>query len=249
MSMPGRNRAFHPAAKALEKKTGSFSIWVLQLSEWPCVPARHWNCGLGVGLWRAHTRGLNGPSSRFSIYCQRVCNMSNAPVCRAKPVNICPCSTYKIVLLSGCSLSLSLSSSPLPLSDIPSLFHGVSVAITFHSSTFISSIFYFPPLCLFIFSPLSLRGQERCARLSWQQRWGDKMEESLLAWPPLRERILGLRTPDVISKILLENNIFLRLERWGNALFFNTCIFTHANTSECRCSAKQNPFLCHFPVL
>ncbi|KAI9530534.1 hypothetical protein NQZ68_000024 [Dissostichus eleginoides] len=34
-------------------------------------------------------------------------------------------------------------------------------------------------------------GQERCARLSWQQRWEDKMEDSKLAWPSIHEKLFN----------------------------------------------------------
>ncbi len=73
--------------------------------------------------------------------------MSNVLFCRAKPVNICPCSTCKIVLLSG----LPLSSSTLKLYCLALPYHHISF------TTFISSTCYIPPLCLFIFSLLSLR--------------------------------------------------------------------------------------------
>lgn len=76
--------------------------------------------------------------------------MSNALFCWAKPVNICPCSSCKIVPLLGIPLS-----SPT-LNYIVSLF----LVICLHhisSTTLISSTRYIPPLSLFIFSLLSLR--------------------------------------------------------------------------------------------
>lgn len=52
------------------------------------------------------------------------------------------------------------------------------------ATSFLSTSFHLISLSLPSTST-SLGGRERCARLSWQQCWEGKMEESSLAWPPL----------------------------------------------------------------
>lgn len=168
--------------------------------EWPLVSICCGSCGLVQSPHRASDWSF---LQVFYIHCKREYNMSNVLFCGAKPVNICPCSTYKIVLLSASPLSSStpklhclarphllLLSYFIPLPSFP--LHVISpppLSLSFH---FLSSF------------SLSLRGQERCARLSWQQRWEDKMEQSSLAWPLLQEKIWCVN----IFNILLENENF-----------------------------------------
>lgn len=114
----------------------------LQRGEWPSVSICCWSCGLGASMQSPHSASQWSFLQVFYIHFSGV-YMSSVLYCLAKPVNICPCFTCKIVLLSDSPLS---SSTPTYFSHSSSF-----IIIIFHSSAFISSTFYFRSLLSFHF--------------------------------------------------------------------------------------------------
>lgn len=103
-----------------------------------------WSYGLGGPMQSPHSSSQWSFLQVFYIHYSRAYNMSSVLFCWVKPVNICPCSTCKIVLLSGSSLS---SSTP---TDIVSLFLDHYHHISFHCLHFLYILF--PLSLVFSFS-------------------------------------------------------------------------------------------------